>query len=70
MARNYASGFTEVELKDLAAFYRSPLGKKVLEQEPAAFNSSRQYMGKWAEKFAEEINGKFRGEMKARGKEI
>ncbi len=70
MARIYASGFTEVELKDLAAFYRSPLGKKVLEQEPAAFNSSRQYMGKWAEKFAEEVNGKFRGEMKARGKEI
>ena len=70
MARIYASTFTEQELKDLAAFYKSPLGVKVIAQEPVAFNQARQYMDQWAQKFAEEINGKFRAEMKKRGKEI
>jgi len=70
MARIYASVFTEQELKELAAFYKSPLGVKVIAQEPVAFNQARQYMDQWAQKFAEEINGKFRAEMKKRGKEI
>ena len=70
MAKIYAGAFTEQELKDLAAFYKSPLGAKVIVQEPAAFNAARQYMDQWAQKFAEEINGRFRAEMKARGKEI
>lgn len=70
MARIYATSFTEQELKELAAFYKSPLGAKVIAQEPAAFNQARQYMDKWAQKFAEEVNGKFRAEMKKRGKDI
>ncbi|CAN5254571.1 DUF2059 domain-containing protein [soil metagenome] len=70
MARIYATTFTEQELKELAAFYKSPLGVKVIAQEPVAFNQARQYMDQWAQKFAEEINGKFRAEMKKRGKEI
>jgi hypothetical protein len=70
MARIYATSFTEPELKELAAFYKSPLGAKVILQEPVAFNQARQYMDQWAQKFAEEINGKFRAEMKKRGKEI
>jgi hypothetical protein len=63
MARIYATSFTEQELKELAVFYKSPLGAKVIAQEPAAFNQARQYMDQWAQKFAEEINGKFRAEM-------
>ncbi len=70
MARIYATAFTEQELKELAAFYKSPLGVKVIAQEPVAFNAARQYMDQWAQKFGEEINGKFRAEMKKRGKEI
>lgn len=70
MARIYATVFTEQELKELSAFYKSPLGVKVIAQEPVAFNTARQYMDQWAQKFAEEINSKFRAEMKARGKEI
>lgn len=70
MARIYANSFTEQELKELAAFYKSPLGVKVIAQEPVAFNQARQYMDQWAQKFAEEINGKFRAEMKKRGKDI
>lgn len=70
MARIYATAFTEPELKELAAFYKSPLGIKVIAQEPVAFNTARQYMDQWAAKFGEEINGKFRAEMKKRGKDI
>ncbi|WP_163334605.1 DUF2059 domain-containing protein, partial [Klebsiella aerogenes] len=33
MAQIYANDFTEQELKDLLTFYKSPLGKKSIEQE-------------------------------------
>ena len=36
MAQIYASEFTEQELKDLVTFYRSPLGKKLIDAEPRA----------------------------------
>jgi hypothetical protein len=70
MAQIYASEFTEQELKDLVTFYKSPLGKKVIEAEPKAIQGSMAYMQKWAQSFAELINGQFRAEMKKRGKEI
>jgi len=70
IAKTYASHFTEQELKDLLAFYQSPLGKKAIEEEPQVFIASRQFMEQWAQTFSEEINGKFRAEMRARGKTI
>ncbi len=70
MAKIYANAFTEQELKDLATFYKSPLGKKVIEQEPAAFKSSQIFMSQWAQQVTEEISTKLRAEMKARGKPI
>ena len=70
MAQIYASEFTEQELKDLATFYKSPLGQKLLLAEPKAIQGSMAYMNQWAQSFAEVINGQFRAEMKKRGKEI
>ncbi|NVN86915.1 MAG: DUF2059 domain-containing protein [Rhodopseudomonas sp.] len=70
MAKIYASDFTEQELKDLVVFYKSPLGQKLLTQEPAAISASMSFMSGWAQKFSEEVNGEFRGEMRKRGKEI
>src|SRR5204863_2297842 len=70
MVRLYTTDFTEQELKDLVAFYKSPLGKKVLEQEPKTIAASLQYMNTWAERFGDEIDGKFHEEMKKRGKVI
>jgi hypothetical protein len=70
MARIYASDFTEQELKDLAAFYKSPLGQKLLSQEPQSISASMNYMQQWAQQFSEEVNGQFRAEMRKRGKEI
>ena len=70
MAQVYANEFTEQELKDLVNFYKSPLGQKLLTNEPRAIQSSMSYMSQWAQSFAEIVNGQFRAEMRKRGKEI
>jgi hypothetical protein len=70
MAQVYANEFTEQELKDLVAFYKSPLGQKLLATEPRAIQFSMSYMNRWAQLFAETVNNQFRAEMKKRGKEI
>ena len=70
MAQIYAIEFTEQELKDLVTFYKSPLGQKLLANEPRAIQTSMGYMNQWAQAFAEVINGQFRAEMRKRGKEI
>jgi uncharacterized protein len=69
-AKIYAQVFTEQELKDLVAFYKSPLGQKLLAAEPTAIQTSMSYMNQWAQGFSEVVNGEFRAEMRKRGKEI
>jgi hypothetical protein len=66
----YAGEFTEQELKDLVTFYKSPLGQKLLTNEPKAINLSMQVMNAWAQNFSEVVASAFRAEMKKRGKEI
>jgi hypothetical protein len=70
MAQIYATNFTEQELKDLVAFYKSPLGKKNLEMEPKSIEQSLNYMRNWTEDLALEINERFRDELKKRGKDL
>jgi hypothetical protein len=70
MAAVYAGDFTEQELKDLVAFYKSPLGQKLLATEPRAIQQSMGFMNQWAQQFAETVNGEFRSEMRKRGKQI
>jgi hypothetical protein len=66
----YAGEFTEQELKDLVTFYKSPLGQKLLTNEPKAISLSMQVMNDWARNFSEVVASAFRAEMKKRGKEI
>ena len=70
MASIYATHFTEQELKDLVAFYKSPLGKKMNEMEPKSIEDSLNLIRVWSEDLAVEINEKFREEMKKRGKDL
>ena len=70
MAKIYASEFTEQELKDLVAFYKSPLGQKLISAEPRAIGLSMAFMNSWAQNFSETVMGAFRAEMRKRGKEI
>jgi hypothetical protein len=70
MARQYATDFSEQELKDIVAFYKTPLGKKMLDQEPKTIAASLQFMRDWGARFADEVDGKFHQEMKSRGKPL
>jgi hypothetical protein len=70
MAQIYASEFTEQELKDLVAFYKTALGQKLLTTEPRAVQLSMTWMQQWAQAFREKIDEEFRGEMKKRNKPI
>ena len=70
MAKAFATEFTEQELKELVAFYKSPLGQKLLTAEPKAIQDSMAFMNQWAQQFAEVVNGEFRSEMRKRGKQI
>jgi uncharacterized protein len=70
MAQIYCNEFTEKELVDLVAFYKSTLGQKLLSSEPRAIQFSMSYMNGWAQNFAELVNGEFRAEMRKRGKQI
>jgi hypothetical protein len=67
VARAYAKRFTEQELKDLLAFYRSPLGKKVVVQEPNALDEANRYAQDFANSFTDQIMTQMRIEMKKRG---
>ncbi len=67
VARIYASRFTEQEMKDTIAFYKSPLGKKILTEEPAFVDRSMTAAQEWAIKLNDEILQRFRAEMKKRG---
>ena len=70
MAKIYASDFTEQELKDLTTFYKSPIGQKLLTQEPKTVQASMAYMSQWAQSFSETVANEFRAEMKKRGKPL
>jgi uncharacterized protein len=70
MAKIYANDFTEQELKDLTAFYKSPLGQKLLTTEPKSIQASMQYMNAWAQNFGQQVVGEFRTQMQKRGKPL
>jgi hypothetical protein len=70
IAKLYAARFTEQELKDTLAFYKSPLGRKLLVEEPSILDQSMRNAQTWANRFSEEVMMKIRTEMKKRGHEI
>jgi hypothetical protein len=51
-------------------FYQSPLGQKVIAEEPKAADESMNLAGEWADKFSEEVINKMRAEMKKRGHDM
>jgi uncharacterized protein len=69
-ARIYASHFTEQELKQLLTLYRSPLGEKIISEEPKALDESMAAAGSWADGFSHDVIEKMRAEMKKRGHDM
>ena len=69
-ARIYASHFTEAELKQLLAFYQTPVGRKAITEEPKALDESMASGGQWGENLSDEVVVKIRDEMKKRGHDL
>ena len=70
IARIYALKFTEAEMKEVIAFYKSPVGKKFVTEEPALIDQGLQHADAWAKQMAEEILNRFRAEMKKKGHDL
>ena len=70
VAKIYAQHFTEQELKDIVAFYKTPAGKKMLTQEPIAINQSLTAAQDWANQFSDTVLQRFRTEMAKKGHKL
>jgi hypothetical protein len=70
VAKAYASHFTEAELKDMLTFYKSPIGRKMIAEEPKALAQGMNFAQNWAQKFSEEVLSKYRVEMKKMGHDL
>jgi hypothetical protein len=69
-ARIYASHFTEAELKQILAFYQSPVGQKMIVEEPKVIGESMENAQKWADDVSVDVINKMRAEMKKRGHDM
>jgi hypothetical protein len=70
VARVYAQHFTEAELKEILVFYKSPVGRKMLAEEPKAVEQSLKAAQDWAAKFSDVVLERFRVEMKKKGYDL
>jgi uncharacterized protein len=69
-AQLYATRFSEPELKQMLTFYQSPLGQKMLVEEPKIMDDSLQEVNGWADNLSVDILARMREEMKKRGHDI
>ena len=67
VARVYAAHFTEQELKDIIAFYKTPTGRKLLAEEPRVLEGGMKAAQDWATQFSDVVVERFRVEMKKKG---
>lgn len=67
VARNYAVNFTESELKDVLAFYKSPAGKKLISEQPKVVDASLKFAQTWANTLSDQVIAKMREELKKKG---
>jgi uncharacterized protein len=49
------------------AFYKTPIGKKMIIEEPIALDQSLKVAQAWATRFSDEVLERFRAEMKKKG---
>jgi hypothetical protein len=70
MARAYATRFTEQELKDLLVFYKTPLGQKLIREEPNAIDDGLKRAQQWADTFADTVMARMRSEMQKKGHQL
>jgi uncharacterized protein len=64
VAKAYATRFSEQELKEIVAFYKTALGKKLLTEEPLALEDGFGRAKDWAGAFSQTVVTRMRAEMK------
>ena len=67
VARLYATNFSEQELKEILAFYKTPSGKKLLTEQPKVVDASMKFAQDWANRLSDQVVAKMRDELKKRG---
>ena len=67
VAKLYASHFTEAELKELLAFYKTPVGMKLITEQPKVGEEGLKFAQIWANNLSDEVVVKMRDELKKRG---
>ena len=70
VTRIFAERFSEQELKQITAFYKTPVGQKLIKEEPAAIQDSLKSTKDWASAFSEVVMARFRSEMRKKGHEL
>jgi len=67
-AKRYAMRFSEAELKELTTFFKSNLGKKMIQQEPQVLDETFGFVQQqFGPRVAEEAMNRYRTEMKKKG---
>lgn len=67
VAKNYATSFTEQELKDILAFYKTPAGAKLISDQSKVVDASMKFAQTWANTLSEQVIAKMRDELKKKG---
>jgi hypothetical protein len=67
LARTYAAQFSAAELQELLVFYRSPVGRKLVEKRQELLDAGLRGIQAWSAGFSREMEAKVREEMKKRG---
>jgi hypothetical protein len=66
----YARYMSEPELKEIAAFFRSPAGKKYVDTQPAVLDDLVKEMATWSQNLSEYVIIRARAEMAKRGHQL
>jgi uncharacterized protein len=69
-ARAFATRMTEAELKEVAAFYKTPAGKKYVEMQPLLLDDIVKDLATWTQNVSEYIMIRARAEMGKRGHQL
>jgi hypothetical protein len=67
VAKLYAAHFTEAELKELLAFYKSPLGTKLISEQSKVGEEGLKFAQDWANRLSDQVIANMRDELKKRG---
>ncbi|PSC05736.1 DUF2059 domain-containing protein [Alsobacter soli] len=69
-AKVFAARMSEVELKDVAAFYKSASGQKYVAAQPQVMDELFSQMQAWSQRLSEFMITRVRAEMKQRGVQL